>query len=546
MVALKIAALVTLALPRAEGFAGVSGVVGRIYSRECTPAALPAHKSATAGVRPAPRGAPLRRGVPLQLLRCSADADAWRASERVVVVGAGVAGMACALELKERGIPCTVVEAAPEPGGRVRTDEVDGFLLDHGFQIFLTSYPEAQRLLDYKQLELQPFYAGAQVRFAGAFHRLADPVRAPVAALLSLSPGHPIGSIYDKILIGVLRLQALLATVDELYARPDVSIGARLSNDVLLGTAFSKEMVDRFFRPFLGGIFFDTKLRTNAHELDFVFRMLALGENCLPRKGIRAVSDYMAALLPAGSLRLSTPVASIAKDGSSVTLVNGETLTAAAVVVATDGPAARTLLAGVGADLEPEGDVKKTMCLYFAIDGDAPSPDPILYLNGDGVEDAEGTTKVNNMCFPSTVSSSYAPAGKSLASVSLIGIPTQPDEEVAADVKKQLSEWFGPSVQDWQLLKTYRIPYCQPNQEVPSTREKSVEVQPFVYITGDHRETASLQGALRSGTRCGQAVSAALSPLLLARSRDLVAEFAKSKGIDISPPSLESEAPLIK
>ena len=277
----------------------------------------------------------------------------WRADEKVVIVGAGVAGMACALELKERGIPCTVVEAAPEPGGRVRTDQVDGFLLDHGFQIFLTSYPEAQRLLDYKQLDLQPFYAGADVRFAGAFHRVADPFRQPVDALRSLLPEHPIGSVYDKILIGVLRLQSLVGSIEELYQRPDVSIGERLGKDLLFGTAFSPAMVDRFFRPFLGGIFFDNKLRTNAHELDFVFRMLALGENCLPKKGIRAVSDYMASLLPTGSLRLNTAVASIAKDGSSVKLANGETLKAAAVVVATNGPSARSLLSGV-ANLGPQ------------------------------------------------------------------------------------------------------------------------------------------------------------------------------------------------
>ncbi len=470
--------------------------------------------------------------------RCSAEL--WRAEEDVVIVGAGVAGMACALELKERGIPFTILEAAPEPGGRVRTDEVEGFLLDHGFQIFLTSYPEAQRLLDYKQLELQPFYAGADVRFDGGFHRVADPFRAPVDAVLSLLPSHPIGSVFDKILIGILRLQSLLGSIDELYTRPDITIAERLKNDVFFGSAFSEEIVDRFFRPFLGGIFFDNKLRTNAHELDFVFRMLALGENCLPKKGIRAISDYMAALLPANCLRLSTKVASIAADGSSVTLADGSTIKAASVVVATDGSAARKLLVDAGADLGPDGEIKKTMCLYFAIDGEAPSQEPILYLNGDGVEDAEGTAVVNNMCFPSTVSSSYAPVGKSLASVSLIGIPTQSDEEVAAEVKKQLSEWFGPSVQEWRLLKTYRIPYCQPNQEPPSSREKPVEVQPFVYVAGDHRETASLQGALRSGTRCGEAVSSALSPMLLERSRDLVRDFAKSKGIDIAEPEVDT------
>lgn len=484
---------------------------------------------------------PLRTRVLPGTLATRCSAERWRADEGVVIVGAGVAGMACALELKERGIPFTVLEAAPEPGGRVRTDEVEGFLLDHGFQIFLTSYPEAQRLLDYKQLDLQPFYAGADIRFNGGFHRVADPFRAPFDALLSLLPSHPIGSVYDKILIGVLRLQSLLGSIDELYTRPDISIAERLRNDVFFGTAFSEEMIDRFFRPFLGGIFFDNKLRTNAHELDFVFRMLALGENCLPKNGIRAVSDYMAALLPSGSLRLSTPVASIAADGSSVKLADGTTVRASSVVVATDGSVARGLLADAGVDLGPEaGDTKKTMCLYFAIDGEAPSTEPILYLNGNGVEDAEDSTVINNMCFPSTVSSSYAPTGKSLASVSLIGIPSKPDEEVAADVKEQLCEWFGSSVQDWQLLKTYRIPYCQPNQEPPSAREKAVEVRPFVYVAGDHRETASLHGALRSGTRCGEAVSDKLTPMLLERARGRVEAFAASKGIDISDPEYDT------
>jgi phytoene dehydrogenase-like protein len=208
--------------------------------------------------------------------------EAGRAEQPVVVVGAGVAGLACAISLIEKGIPVTVVEASDAVGGRVRTDKVDGFLLDRGFQIFLTSYPESQRYFDYNQLKLKPFYPGALVRYAGAFHRVADPFRRPIDAVPTLLPTHPIGSIVDKVLIGVLRLQSLIGDLDSLWYRPDISIEQRLADDVFFGTGFSKEMVDRFFRPFLGGIFFDNKLRTTARELDFVFRMLALGENCLP------------------------------------------------------------------------------------------------------------------------------------------------------------------------------------------------------------------------------------------------------------------------
>jgi len=462
--------------------------------------------------------------------------DMKRIEQPVVIIGAGVAGMACALELKERAIPFVVVEASDGPGGRVRTDTVDGFLLDRGFQIFLTSYPEAQRLLNYKQLDLQPFYPGALVRFDGGYHRVADPFRRPIDAIPTLFPWHPIGSILDKILIGVLRIQSLVVSLDALYTRPDIPISDRLSSDVLFGTGFSKEMVDRFFRPFLGGIFFDNNLRTNARELDFVFRMLALGENCLPSKGIGAVSDYLAAQLPSGTLRLNSGVKDVAKDGTSVTFTDGSTLKASAVVVATEGNVARTLLSTAGAALEEEREAKKTTCLYYSIDGPAPTEEPILYLNGDGVVDAEGSCKINNMCFPSNVSPSYAPAGKTLVSVSLIGVPSGSDEEVAGEVSKQMVEWFGASAAGWKLLKVYRIAYCQPNSEPPSERNKDTKVGDFLFVAGDHRETASLNGALRSGTRCAESVSEALSPLLLRRSQGVVDAFAKSKGIDSVAP----------
>lgn len=123
-----------------------------------------------------------------------------------------------------------------------------------------------------------------------------------------------------QLLVGVLRLQSLIGPLDDLWRRPDEKIADRLAADVFLGAGFSTEMIDRFFRPFLGGIFFDNRLRTTARELDFTFRMLALGENCLPEKGLGAVSEYMAGLLPKGTVRLNSAVKAVAEDGSSVTV----------------------------------------------------------------------------------------------------------------------------------------------------------------------------------------------------------------------------------
>uniref|UniRef100_A0A6U4KEZ1 Amine oxidase domain-containing protein n=1 Tax=Hemiselmis andersenii TaxID=464988 RepID=A0A6U4KEZ1_HEMAN len=528
------AALVLTALSLADSFAPAS----------FTPTLAPrAHVSRNNPLSLSPRSrlaAPLRGPLPARIpallggMRCkAADGEEWRAEEKVIVVGGGVAGLSCAIQLSQKGIPVTVVEASDGIGGRVRSDIVDGFVLDRGFQIFLTSYPEAQRLLDYNQLSLQPFYAGALVRHNGGFHRVSDPFRHPVDSIFTLLPTHPIGSILDKILVGVLRLQSLVGPLDDLWRRPDEKIDDRLKSDVFFGQGFSEEMIDRFFRPFLGGIFFDNTLRTTARELDFTFRMLALGENCLPEKGLQAVSDYMGGLLPEGSIMLNSPVKAVSADGGGVTLASGEKLAASAVVLATEGNVARELMSTAGVRMGAEGEPKKTTCLYFSIDGDAPTDEPILYLNGDGVYDAENTCKVNNMCFPSLVAPSYAPEGKHLASVSLIGIPEgMGDEDIAQEVKKQLSGWFGEQVDQWELLKVYRIDYCQPNQEPPTDRDEEQEVAPYLFLAGDHTDSASLNGALRSGTRCAKLVSDALVPLLVGRNKRVVDAYAKEQGVD--------------
>ena len=132
----------------------------------------------------------------------------------VVIVGAGLAGLSCARRLGEHGIACQILEAADDVGGRVRTDQVDGFLLDHGFQVLLTAYPEAQRVLDYPALELRPFYPGALVRFNGQFHRVADPWRRPVDALSTVFS--PIGTFWDKCAVARFRHRVRTGSMEEL------------------------------------------------------------------------------------------------------------------------------------------------------------------------------------------------------------------------------------------------------------------------------------------------------------------------------------------
>lgn len=448
----------------------------------------------------------------------STFAQATSPTADVIVVGAGVAGLNCAAKLHKKGIPVLVLEASDGPGGRVRTDKHEGFLLDRGFQIFLTSYPEAQEALDYEKLDLRPFYAGALVHWAGGFHRVADPLRHLVDGLASIP--NPIGSPVDKINVGLFRLKSLLGSVDDIFKAPETTILKRLQTE-----GFSDAMIDRFFRPFLGGIFFDRELGTSSRMFSFVMRMLATGQNCLPAAGIGAVADQLVSQIPADSLRLNCTVSSVSPGTNanentallpSVTMADGSVLNAKAIVVATEGPVSKQLLGSFLAsapskDAAPVG----TCCLYFAAPK-PPLPGNILYLDGDG-----GQGIVNNCCFPSEVSPTYAPAGQTLVSVSTLGtLPNMSDEELQKTVLNELSEWFKnvpakegstAKVSSWRHLKTYRIPYAQPNQAPPTDSFRKESLGNGLWVAGDHRTSATLDGALRSGRVVAEQIIAELS-----------------------------------
>ena len=193
----------------------------------------------------------------------------------VAVVGAGLAGLACARQLAQAGIPFVVLEASEEVGGRVCTDRVDGFLLDRGFQALLTAYPEAERLLDYELLELGELYPGALVRVGGRFHRVADPFRRPRDAVSAFFS--PVASLRDYPRLARLRGRARTGTVESLFARRETT-----AVDLLRRLELSSDLIERFFRPFLGAVFLERQLATSSRMVDFAIRMFSLGATALP------------------------------------------------------------------------------------------------------------------------------------------------------------------------------------------------------------------------------------------------------------------------
>ncbi len=406
----------------------------------------------------------------------------------VLIIGGGLAGLSCARHLHRHNVSFLLLEATDRLGGRVRTDRVDGFTLDCGFQVMLSAYPETQRAFDYEALDLHAFYAGALVRADGRFHRVADPFRHPLDAPGTLLAA--VGTLADKLRVARLRTTLRRETVPEVFMRDETTTLDALRHR----WGFSERMIDRFFRPFLGGIFLERALRTSSRMFEFVFKMFAEGQAVLPADGMDTLPRQLATFLPESSIRLNARVESL--DGQRVTLEDGDELEAPVLVVAAEAPAAEELIGNVA----PAGG-RSTTCLYYAAPH-SPLDAPLLVLNG------EGTGPINNLCVLSDVAPSYAPAGRALVSVTVLGLPSAGDDALEAHVRSQLSDWFGPDVDRWNHLRTYRIPYALPEQRPPflSPPKRSVRRHEGLYVCGDHRRTGSIDGALAAGRAAAAAV----------------------------------------
>jgi phytoene dehydrogenase-like protein len=406
-----------------------------------------------------------------------------------VVVGAGLAGLACAARLTEAGHAFQVLEASDAVGGRVRTDLVDGFRLDRGFQVLLAAYPEARSVFDYAALDLHAFQPGALVRLGGAFHRVADPRRALGAALKSVL--NPVGSFGDKLRIGRLVLQARRGSFASLFSGPESTVFARLRE-----VGFSDGMIDGFFRPFLGGILLDASLSTSSYLLDFVLRMLAEGDTCVPGAGMGALSDQLAERVGLHKIRFGARVTGVNESG--LQLESGERVKATRVVMAVEGPEAARLLSE---EVEEPGS-KGVTCLYFAADC-SPVEGPWLVLNGEG----EAAGPVSNLAVMSEVASSYSPEGQHLVAATVLRVPAEDDAALENKVRAQLTTWYGEPVTAWRHLRTYRIHHAQPDQS-PGFRARATgaRLSERLYVCGDYRRSASIQGALESGREAADAL----------------------------------------
>ena len=405
--------------------------------------------------------------------------------QEVIIVGAGLSGLSCALELQANNRKVLVLEQSDGPGGRVRTDEVDGYLLDRGFQVYLDAYPIAGQVFDLPDLKLSAFEPGAMVFSEGKLHRFMDAFRRP--RYLFASVFAPVGNFFDKVMLARLRTRLLHLPIDKITENEDL-----VTTDYLRRHGFSERMIDGFFRSFYGGIFLERDLRTSSRMFEFTFKMFAQGLATLPAKGMGQLPEQLASRLGQDQIQYNTKVASI--SGNEVHLQNGKILAAHSVVVATPPDTAKRLLPSLQM---PSTAWRSTTNLYFSADK-SPLNEPVLALNG------EKTGLVNSVAVLSDVCPSYAPEGKALISVSLLGIPEQDD--LPKLVSQELTKWFGSEVLTWTHLRTDTIPCALPEQTPDSS--PCPQPPPPHFLCGDYQISTSIEGAIISGQETAQKILA--------------------------------------
>ncbi|WP_442887904.1 protoporphyrinogen/coproporphyrinogen oxidase [Congregicoccus parvus] len=405
----------------------------------------------------------------------------------VVIIGAGLAGLCCALRLQEAGVDYVVVEAGDRVGGRVRTEVSGGFRFDRGFQVFLSSYPEARRVLDFAALDLRYFEPGCLIASEGRLHPFVDPWRRPSALWKSVFG--PFGTLGDKLRVARLRWRVTRPSIEQLLAQPDTTTDATLK-----AQGFGEEIVDAFFRPFLGGVFLDSELQTSSRKFRWLFRMFSRGRAAVPALGMGEIPRQLAARLPSERIRLNTKATQVTEG--RVVLEDGRDLLCSQVVVATDPGTAIRLIEGL-----PPVAFRSVTNLQYSL-ADVPTKGAWLVVNGDG------SGLVNNLAFMSEVSSEYAPKGRALASVSVLGCPELDDRALDDLVRQELVRWFGMIVGEWRLECVHRLREALPDQPAGSLGEvrRGARLQDWLVVAGDWRNLASINGAMESGRLAAEAV----------------------------------------
>jgi phytoene dehydrogenase-like protein len=418
-------------------------------------------------------------------------------AESVVVAGAGLAGLVAARRLADAGADVTVYEERPAVGGRVRSESIEGFTLDRGFQVLFTAYPAVQAELDLDALGLRYFTPGAVIARPGSRSTLSDPLRDPRALVASIRNGEV--TLTDKARTLLLRQHVGTRSEAEIFGSADRSIRSYLQS-----WGFSDGYIENFVAPFYGGVTLDRSLSTSKRVFEYTFKSLAEGRIAVPAAGIGTIADQLAeqARAAGASIHCSEPVDAVTDHGDSVTIeTRFGSVDADAAVVATDPSEAARL---TGVDTIPT-DARGCVTQYYRLPEDvAPETRRKLLLNA-------GDPSPNTVVPISEVAPEYAPDGEALLNATFLDASAhdRDADALAEETRLTLAAWYPerdfPALEH---LRTHRIEFAQFDQPpgvhdgLPDHRDPGGRT----YLAGDYTAWSGIQGAMRSGREVVEAV----------------------------------------
>jgi protoporphyrinogen oxidase len=387
----------------------------------------------------------------------------------IVIIGAGIAGLQAASHLHQMKVPFVLLEKVDHAGGRVRSDYVDGYILDHGFQVLQTNYPSVQRSFDLAALDLHGFDSGSKLWYGGQWVSFLNPLRSGLK-LLDLVP-HVI-SFKDILLLTRLwfKLQWPTKELDD---------SGETTAAMLDRWGFSDTFQSKFIRPFFRGILLDQHLQQPASLFFFYMRQFLEGQAALPAKGMGELVSQLLASLPRGSVRLGTEVVHLGDD--FVELTNGEKIEFERLILAVDPHAAARFLQVDLTDSVHLG--SKTF--YFSVPP-RKEHDKLLHL-------IPGESKLLHYCFLSQIAPTYAPAGRGLLQVTSLDLALN-----EVEVLNLLAEY--EDVSGYAFLRAYAIPRSLAKVGSFEALKQAAQVKGIV-LAGDYCEMPSLHGALVSGQK---------------------------------------------
>lgn len=404
--------------------------------------------------------------------------------EKIYIVGAGLSGLIAALELEKAGFSPIILEASDGIGGRMKTDELDGYLLDHGFQVLNTAYPEAKKYLDFHALHLKNFEPGAVIFEGKDSYIITDPMRNPLKIVgMAFSK---VGTLLDKIKMFTLTQELKKKSNEDIFNEPTIPTHQYLKN-----YGFSDLIINNFFKPFFRGIFLEKHLNTSSRMFEFVFKMFALGNAAVPEKGMGEIPAMIRRQLSKTQIYFQTPVREI--EGKTIHLENGERLEADRIIIAVQPDKVMKQLQGQFAP------ARQVVNLYFSLQRSFLAR-PMIGLQPED-------HLVNNIVFMDDVSKAYSTNGRALLSVSVLESQLSESELVKA-VQSELESISGVNAEYFKFIRAYHIPYALPNLDdlkysIPMTECKITDQ---VYLAGDYLLNGSINAAMTSGRIAAEAV----------------------------------------